>query len=49
MEAGFLKWDCPAANAYMAPLHAVDFAIGGITTAQVLWQVQAGQVVRPIA
>jgi lysophospholipase L1-like esterase/Ca2+-binding EF-hand superfamily protein len=37
--AGKPLWD-----AYFAPLNAVNFAIGGITTSQVLWQVETGQV-----
>jgi beta-glucosidase len=34
----------PVWTRYFAPLGAADFAVGGITTSQVLWQVQSGQV-----
>jgi lysophospholipase L1-like esterase/Ca2+-binding EF-hand superfamily protein len=34
----------PIWDRLFAPLGAVDFAVGGITTSQVLWQVQDGQV-----
>ena len=37
--AGQSVWDT-----WFAPLGAEDFAIGGLTTSQVLWQVQAGEV-----
>jgi len=33
----------PIWKTFFAPLGAADFAIGGITTSQVLWQVQTGQ------
>jgi lysophospholipase L1-like esterase len=34
----------PLWTKYYAPLGALDFAIGGIRTSQVLWQVETGQV-----
>jgi beta-glucosidase len=34
----------PVWNASLASLGAADFAVGGVATSQVLWQVQAGQV-----
>lgn len=34
----------PLWRQYYAPLGAVDFGVSGITTSQVLWQVDAGQV-----
>jgi lysophospholipase L1-like esterase len=34
----------PVWNATLAPLGAVDFGIGGLTTSEVLWQVEDGQV-----
>ena len=37
--AGKAVWDT-----FLAPLNADDFAIGGFTTSQVLWQIEAGQV-----
>lgn len=34
----------PVWNLLFAPLNAEDFAIGGLTTSQVLWQIRTGQV-----
>jgi beta-glucosidase len=34
----------PVWQNYYAPLGALDFAVSGLTTSQVLWQVQTGQV-----
>jgi beta-glucosidase len=34
----------PVWDTYVAPLGAADFAVSGLTTSQVLWQVQTGQV-----
>jgi beta-glucosidase len=34
----------PVWKQYFAPIGAANFAVGGITTRQVLWQVRAGQV-----
>jgi lysophospholipase L1-like esterase/Ca2+-binding EF-hand superfamily protein len=34
----------PVWNAFFAPLGAEDFAIAGLTTSQVLWQVERGEV-----
>jgi lysophospholipase L1-like esterase/Ca2+-binding EF-hand superfamily protein len=34
----------PAWDNFFEPLGAVDFAVAGVTTSQVLWQVQQGQV-----
>jgi lysophospholipase L1-like esterase len=34
----------PIWKTFFAPLGAADFAVGGVTTSEVLWQVQTGQV-----
>ena len=34
----------PLWDTFYAPLPAADFAVGGITTSQVIWQIESGQV-----